>query len=283
MAYKSRLHQSVAERLLSCSAIGESRHESKIQGEASNKIFSVNTMKQYQRVASYFADYVLEQNSSIRRYEKADKYIDGFLQQLKDDGKSAWTQQCYRSALTKIYGEDKSTVELDSKCRADIKRSRLDTESARHFSEERNAELVSFCQHTGLRRVELESLRPEQLHQDSEGNWYLRVVGKGGKERDAYILNNDKAVLDRIRGTETGEAVWGKVHSKCNVHGYRADYAKALYEQLARPIDEVPKQERYVCRDDMYGTVFDKVAMREVSNNLGHNRIDVIASNYLYK
>ena len=228
-------------------------------------------------------DYVHEQNPKARYVEQCEKYIDGFLQKQKDDGKSAWTQQCYRSALTKIYGEDKSTVELDSKCRADIKRSRLDTESARHFSEERNAELVSFCQHTGLRRVELESLRPEQLHQDSEGNWFLRVVGKGGKERDAYILNNDKAVLDRIRGTETGETVWGKVHSKCNVHGYRADYAKALYEQLARPIDEVPKQERYVCRDDMYGTVFDKVAMREVSNNLGHNRIDVIASNYLYK
>ena len=282
MAYKSKLHRCIADELQSHFALGESRHQSKANGDADSKIFSINTMKQYQRIGNYFADYVLEQNPSIRYLPQAEKYIDGFLTKVKDDGKSAWTQQCYRSGLTKLFGEDKSTVELDSKRRADIKRSRYDTESARHFSETRNAELVNFCQHTGLRRSELERLTPDQLHQDKEGNYFLRVTGKGGKERDAYILNNDKCVIDRILSTESDKPVWGKVQSRCNVHGYRADYAKALYEQLARPIEEVPQSERYVCRDDKYGEVYDKVAMRQVSNNLGHNRIDVIASNYLY-
>ena len=282
MACKGHLHRTIGDRLTSLLALGESRHECKINGTDKDKIFSINTIEQYRRVGDYFADYVISQNPSVRGLRQAEKYIDGFLQHLKDDGKSAWTQQCYRSALTKIYGEDKSTVELDSKRRADIKRSRYDTESARHFSEARNAELANFCQHTGLRRSELERLTPDQLHQNKEGNYFLRVTGKGGKERDAYILNNDKCVIDRILSTESDKPVWGKVHSKCNVHGYRADYAKALYEQLARPIEEVPQSERYVCRDDKYGEVYDKVAMRQVSNNLGHNRIDVIASNYLY-
>lgn len=282
MADKSRIHRKIQDTIQSKSAIGESRHQGKIDGVADQKIYSINTLQQYLRVGDYFADYVVNENPHVRRLDQCEKYIDGFLQKAKDAGMSAWTQQSYRSALTKLFGEDKSTIELDSKRREDIQRSRFDTESSRHFSEEKNAELVNFCRHTGLRRTELENLKPEQLHQDEKGNYYLEVKGKGGKVREAYILDNDKAVVDRIEATPAGEKVWSHVHSKCNVHGYRADYAKAMYEELARPLEELSKEEIYHCRGDMYGTNFDKEAMKEVSENLGHNRIDVIASNYLY-
>ena len=47
------------------------------------------------------------------------------------------------------------------------------------------------------------------------------------------------------------------------------------------PFEEIPRRERYICRRDKVGVIYDKTAMAEVSKMLGHNRIDVIAYSYL--
>ena len=60
------------------------------------------------------------------------------------------------------------------------------------------------------------------------------------------------------------------VHSKANIHGYRADYAETLYKSLARDIETIPLKDVYICRDDMAGLKLDKQAMKEASENLGH-------------
>jgi hypothetical protein len=64
-----------------------------------------------------------------------------------------------------------------------------------------------------------------------------------------------------------------------DVHHYRSEYASTLYRKLAR--QEIPKAERYCCRGDLKGTWYDKAAMKEVSEALGHSRISVIAEHYL--
>ena len=66
------------------------------------------------------------------------------------------------------------------------------------------------------------------------------------------------------------------------VHRYRALYAQSLYGCICRPIDKIPRKERYYCRKDKAGIIYDKKALLLVSRNLGHNRCDVVASNYLY-
>lgn len=263
-------------------AFGESRHQAKKDGSDKDKIFSFNTMKEYKRVANYFADFVNERDPKARHLNQAKKYVNDFMEQVKAEGKSAWTQQSYNSALSKLFGENLCSIELDKKERATITRSRFDVPNARHFSEEKNEELVNFCKHTGLRRSELENLKPEQLKQDENENYFLEIKGKGGKIRNAYILNNDSRVIEKIKNTKPNELVWGRVHSACNVHGYRADYAKSFYESVKRDLKEIDNSEKYFCRKDMNGIVFDKEAMKETSESLGHNRIDVIAENYLY-
>ena len=75
--------------------------------------------------------------------------------------------------------------------------------------------------------------------------------------------------------------VWSHVSSHADIHSYRADYASAWYKRLARPVSALPKSERYVCRCDRAGVVYDKIAMQQVSRYLGHNRISVIAGHYL--
>lgn len=281
MGYKKSLADAVKCTLSSKMAIGESRHEMKANGTADNKIFSYSTRENYEKICIRFTDYCKE-NFGCKNLTQCKEHINDYIQSKREDRASAYTQKSYLSAIGKLYGQSYfKEVETDVRHRADITRSRLDTESQRHFNEKRNADLKNFCQATGLRRCELENIKGDCLR-EKDGQYYVHIEnGKGGKERDVKILDNNKNVIARIQNTKDDEKVFGKVHSKAPIHEYRADYANALYKSIARDTSTLSRSERYDCRNDMAGRSFDKDAMREVSNNLGHNRIDVIAQNYL--
>lgn len=118
--------------------------------------------------------------------------------------------------------------------------------------------------------------------------------GKGGRERMSPIIGNDaEQIIDRIKNTPAEEKVWRFVHKSADIHSYRADYATIIYKANARPIEEIPydkinrgtgrqfQSEVYVCRKDEAGKKLDKVAMLICSKALGHNRISVVADNYI--
>ena len=117
---------------------------------------------------------------------------------------------------------------------------------------------------------------------------------KGGRSRFAPIIGPDKqTITDRMKRTSPYEKVWGYVHSGADVHAYRADYATTLYRKYARPVEKIPydrvnrgsgrrfQSGVYVCRRDECGKRLDRVAMLKCSKALGHNRISVVADNYL--
>ncbi len=75
--------------------------------------------------------------------------------------------------------------------------------------------------------------------------------------------------------------VFTKISSAADIHSYRGDYATAIYLANARPLDQIPKCDRYYCRKDKKGIWYDKEAIKITSKALGHNRINVIAEQYL--
>ena len=113
------------------------------------------------------------------------------------------------------------------------------------------------------------------------------IKGKGGKFRYARVLPKYESYIKRLRekyiseGREN-ERLFEDIPKRLEAHRYRGDYAKALYSIIARDVKSIPPKERYCMRGDRKGEVLDKVAMYVASRNLGHNRIDVIARNYLY-
>ena len=151
------------------------------------------------------------------------------------------------------------------------------TSRAGHFSEKNNMELVEFCKATGLRRSELVALRGTQLI-----GTRIRVKGKGGRVRNLPIICNREAVVNRMLAAADGK-VFDRIPAKMDVHHYRREYATAYYNQLARPIEEIPREERYVCRRDLKGFVYDKKALLAVSRALGHSRVNVVAVHYLMR
>ena len=118
--------------------------------------------------------------------------------------------------------------------------------------------------------------------------------GKGGRERVSPIVGKNAAqIVEHIRNTPNDEKVWQHIHQSADIHGYRAEYATDIYRAHARPIEEIPydrvnkgtgrkfQSDVYTCRKDESGKKLDKKAMLICSKALGHNRIEVVANNYI--
>ncbi len=128
----------------------------------------------------------------------------------------------------------------------------------------------------------------------AKSEYFVYLKEKGGRERISPIVGPDvDVIVARIRGTAPDEKVWMHVNSNADIHGYRSDYAKYIYKQYARPIEKIPydkvhkgtghkyQSQVYHCRKDEKGRALDRNAMLMASKALGHNRIDVVANNYL--
>ncbi|MGN0266501.1 MAG: hypothetical protein ACI4D7_02365 [Lachnospiraceae bacterium] len=244
-------------------------------------IFATQTLNTYKKEVSEFAKYCKSEHGA-KTVVECRTFATEYLQKSLDEGKSVFTVSTQASALGKLYQESYTNfITLPQRERANITRSRLDRPSDKHFSGKKNQELVNFCQGTGLRRSELQKLTPEALV-IKNGDYYLKVTGKGGKTRISPIIGPHKAaIVNRIQSTPPSCKVWQRVNKHADIHAYRSYYATTLYKSVARDVTNLPASERYCCRKDRAGDVFDRKAMKIVSQALGHNRIEVIASNYL--
>lgn len=331
-SYYKDLHQQAYDRLNGMQAFGESKKEAVANGTDRGKIFSFNTYQTYWKHTKYFLKYIKETHPECTTLKSAKKYVNEWLQMRTDQGLSAWTIQTEAKALSKLYGiqpDDEGYFKPPKRNREDIKRSRGDRVRDRHFSEENNDELVKFCKGTGLRRSELMELRGKDLVtraqiedeiarlnalpagersaaadkrlemlQDTllfDEEYFTHVRnGKGGRERLSPIIGQFAGqIIGRIRETPAEEKVWQYVNTNADIHGYRAEYATAIYKTHARPIQDIPydrvhrgtgrryQSEVYTCRKDEAGKKLDKAAMLVCSKALGHNRISVVADNYI--
>ena len=280
MGHKNKLSMvaQVKHTLDSKLAIGESKHQAKKAGTAHQHIYSWGTYKSYLNQGCKFAKWAKE-TYKCKDLSSARQHVDEYLERSR--ALSPYTQKLYASSLAKLYSCSSKdfNIKTDDRSRADITRSRGERIRDKHFSEKRNQELINFCKSTGLRRSELETLKGNQLI-EKDGSFFIGVKGKGGRYREAPVINEVKLVVDRMR--EAGEnKVWGKVHNAADIHSYRGYYATSMYKSLARERNEIPKEDRYCCRIELSGVWYDKQAMLKVSQALGHNRISVIAGHYL--
>lgn len=273
-------------------AIGRSKHEDKISGEGTqDKIYSWTTYKTYKRHAGYFVTYCKEQHK-CNTLDQCRSYVDEWLQSRSD--LSPYTLKLEAAALAKVYGC--STFDFaptPERKRQDITRSRGEAKRDYGFSLEKNSDIIEFCRSTGARRSELTYLTGDSLV-EYDGQYYIHFTKatKGGRERLSPITGDVDLVVQLMQKAGS-DRVFEKIPSHMDVHGCRADYATRVYQQHARPIDQIPydrfnpktgrwyQSEVYYCRGDRAGMKLDKRAMKITSEALGHSRISVIAGHYL--
>ena len=264
--------------------IGESKHLHKIKGDETDWIFSWSTYRAYTKHARYFLNWA-KQNYKCKTLQQARQYADEWLQTRFH--LSSYTVKLELAALCKLYGDTAADyIPTPPRLRKNIKRSRGKAARDAHFSESRNAEFVEFCRSTGLRRSEIKALTGDKLEKGADGYWYINVnkMTKGGRPRKVRIIGTDDAIERIVERMQNA----GKDHvfehiPSCDIHGYRSEFATAVYKQYARPVKSLPPEERYCCRKDRRGVWYDRRAMGYASAALGHskNRVSVVGEHYL--
>lgn len=75
-----------------------------------------------------------------------------------------------------------------------------------------------------------------------EGDYFTHVrSGKGGRGASKPHYRPGFGADHRADAEHPGEEkVWQHVHKSADIHGYRAEYATAMYKAHARPIEEIP-------------------------------------------
>ena len=273
-------------------AIGESKHQDKINGTASGKIYSWSTYSTYLRHANYFGAWCKEQHG-CKTLDDCRPYVKEWMDSRSN--LSAYTRKMEVCALGKLYGckSEDFGVDTGHRVRADITRSRLDAVRDSHFSYERNSDLVDFCRSTGARRRELSCLTGDKLI-ERDGQYFVRfdVGTKGGRVREAPVIGNVDLVVRYMRSAGS-ELVFPHISSACDIHSFRADYCTALYKMTAREIRDIPydrvnqgsgrlyQSDVYYCRGELKGIALDKKAMNVCSEALGHSRNEIISRHYV--
>ena len=288
---KKTLIRQVQEKLVEKLAAGDSRHLDKVADRAngssitSSKIYSYGTLDAYMQQCCSFVKYAKSEHGA-KTLDECRPFVNEFLQKSINDGKSSYTIKLQSSALAKLYDCSSSEfIQTPSRSRDSITRSRGVAVRDAHFSEAKHKALIDFCCSTGLRRHELSALTGNCLRQDEHGNYQIFVEhGKGGKSRLATVVGTGSQIHNVVSlCNKAGDnKVFQSVPNGADIHHYRGLYAERLYKAAARPVSSLQSSEKYFCRGDRKGTVFDKNALRVVSQNLGHNRISIVPAHYLY-
>ncbi|MCR5595307.1 MAG: hypothetical protein K6G12_05620 [Lachnospiraceae bacterium] len=258
-------------------------------------IYSNSTYENYEKHNNYFIQWIEENHPECKKLDQCYQYVNEWLKLRIDQGLSPDTLALERCAIAKLYGVPATAfIDIPSKSRSKITRSRNVAKRDYGFSEKNNQEIIHFCEGTGLRRTELEALTKDCLIQTDEGYSLSPKNTKGGRPRKSPIIGEHiDEIVSRIMNTPDGIPVWESIPSHMDVHSYRAKYATAIYNAHARDIESIrnekwlnPKTKRlecavYYCRSDMKGKAYDKAAMLIASQALGHNRISIVAAHYL--
>lgn len=264
-----------------------------------NAIFTSGTLKDYQKKITEFTKYLdskgvkKEQNITL---EHCMEYLDW----CRSKGNSVNTISSKAAAMGKVLGINTQEFNLESKRHIKNMRGRKLTD---YCKKNMSVELTSFLKATGLRRKELEhlqykqivsgsvlkkrildmemevpnkvrvninSIQNDKIYIDFYSNREYQKMTKGGRPRIVECLYSTPAQYIK----NSNALVFGRQNKYFNIHFFRRIYAQTLYKRVAKdkPLDYYSTHNK--CK-------FNRQALKIVSANLGHNRICVVATNYL--
>lgn len=267
-------HQAKAEYRAKCQAEGVKWNPAKAEG-----IFSIKTTEAYRQTVNEFCKWHKESGHKqyVRDLNQIPKErVMEYLQHRQEQGLSAWTISKDMSALNKVfgYGITKAEANLNQRSIDNISRSRetVSTDS-RDFSKYKEA--MTVAEATGIRRQSITQIRPEDFKRDANGNvTSVAVVEKGGRYREAPVLeSHQKAITELVNSKPLGETMFKEYNIHIDNHSLRAEYATNLYYQIIESRGEDTNSETY--------RGYDKEAIKEVSEALGHSRLNVVVEHYM--
>lgn len=299
---KSLNHQ-FYERMQELNCIGESRHIAKQEYRQYCKdnnlqynpcktmgIHSYNTYESYKQTSKEFCNWLKQTYPEVKGINGVTKHMCVNYLKSRQETCSAYTVSKDMSALNKLLGYNISKSEADLRERSykSITRSRGEREHDSRIDTSRYSRQILIAQSFGIRRESFVkgqyALKDVSIYKH-DGNIYCSVIEKGGRYRNAPCLDKYKDKLNQhfniIEREHLTSNQFKEIYSRSNNklfieydnkidnHSFRAEYATNLYKQLANPNTT-----------NLYRG-YDKEAIEQVSQALGHNRLSVVVEHYL--
>jgi hypothetical protein len=297
-------------KLKSMRRFGQSRHKNKIEireiakltGEKhtnrADGIYSHITYENYKQHVMLFARYLKEDNIGIKNINQiTPKIAHKYLEKLQNEkGYRAATIQTKSAAIAKVLNLHCNDINygLKTKCSELPEKGRKYTNTIT----DKNRDLKDFMNKTGCRSSESRQIKPEQIKINRKGKVFLdfkskkeyREMTKGGRGREiteiADIYQSQLLAIKKTAEEKNYDRVWQTVSDSAfkhlNGHQYRREYAQNLYRKKEQEyINKFGYQAKhdYVCRK-FKGESYNRKILQEISEQLGHNRIDVVINNY---
>lgn len=238
-----------------------SRHEAKKDGTDKDAIFAWETYHTYHKHLVYFYKWCLDNpgdTGAPKSIEDCKSYAPEWIKSMLDRGLSVSAVTMCASALVKLYQCSREELGISDlipeQHRADIKRSRGEAARDKNFNENlpQNKDLVTFCCCTGLRRGEVSQIRGTDLT-EIDGVYCLNVTRntKGGRVRVSEIVGSEDEVSRVVELCKAAgdNKIFPKPNSNADIHSYRAEYAKKVYEKYARKKCEY-RNERLIVKNN---------------------------------
>ena len=258
---KKSLVCQVSENLKAKLAIGCSKHQDKIDSvNSSEKIYSYGTYNAYLQQCIQFVRWC-KSTHNCKTLTDCRNYADEYLKMNIDRGLSPYTLKLQVSALCKLYScSSTDFIPTPPRKRKNITRSRSTKINC-------NTEFERFCLCTGLRRREITALRGSALV-ENDGKYYIHIRnGKGGRERYAEIVGTPEDIdfVVNIMKKAENHRVFSEIPC-CDIHAYRAAYAKKVYEKYKRSRNEYKDERLILYKNRVVKTYTSKNI--DISNNI---------------
>lgn len=279
--------------------------EKKIKDDKTNPnraegIHSIRTADTYRSIANSFADFLKGQG--VRTMAEIERqHIEDYM--LSRSALSAYTHSRDLSAINKLLDTRYTPRDFGFQDRkySHITNNRgtalYDTSEAK-----RNREQIEFVRATGIRRQSIATITPEQAVRNVSGQVIgFHLIEKGGRERNCVVLEQERPRITELVNQKIAEQgatapMFRAVDSNANPHYARREYAQALYADLKQAhedgrdyydgyrskfINEQALEKAISRYNNEVVRGYERDVMAEVSQNMGHNRIDVIIYHYL--
>ena len=293
-------------RMKDMNCIGESRHQAKQEarenlGYEHNKtvgIHSYKTFDTYKSSCKQFTNYLKENHKGIKNIEDIkESHIKDYIKYREESGCSAYTYSKDLAALNKVFGTSvtKQDCGVANRSYKDISNNRELKEHHNHINYNNYRDEITVLKATGMRRESLDKVNPDSFKYDSKGYPVsVTLVEKGGKYREAEIIKSYredvKSVLtERLErnGYDREKPVFEHIPSRLGTHRFRQEYAREIYNDYikehgtgtVRLCDTNEKAYESDQRTELRG--YDVAALKHTTQNLGHNRLDIVIYNYL--
>lgn len=262
-------------------------------------IHSVQTAETYRRTIKLFGEHL--KSEGVKNIKNiTSENINSFFDGRRDD-KSAYTLKRELAAINKVLNSRFSSRDfaLPDRSRASITNNRgYASHRPINASNRPKIDFVSAC---GCRRSSIATVKVSDCIKDNDGLVIgVHLTEKGGRERYAVVLESYRdSITEMVNnryeslGGNDGVLFDSPLDKNINPHWYRSEYAVNLYNDLDNCEGDYYNGCRGMFVDDdalkraieRYGrpSGYDAECVGEVSQALGHNRLEVALVHYLNK